>query len=277
MAQKAAMAILITLFGSCLGLAEAQTSTIHRVAAFAKLPNWSGLWEWDVLVGQADGQQISPEGMRKAQLYLSAMQPPYNAEWRPKYDQIKKALQAGIDADPNQPPASYAPCQYWPFPTTAQAGIYEWRVTPEEATLINTLGTVRHIYTDGRSHPPKDELWPTRMGDSIGHWEGDTLVVDTVATKPLIRVVLAELLKYGAFPVDAPMSDQLHTVERIRMVNHNQIQIQTTIEDPVALTKPIHVTVTHVRITDTNRITDEDLCDNDRNPVVNGRFTTITH
>jgi hypothetical protein len=277
MRQKAVMAILITLFGSCLGLAEAQTSTTHRVAAFAKLPNWSGLWEWDVLVGQADGQQISPEGMRKAQLYLSAMQPPYNAAWQPKYDQIKKALHAGIDADPNQPPASYAPCQYWPFPATAQAGIYEWRVTPEEATLINTLGTVRHIYTDGRSHPPKDELWPTRMGDSIGHWEGDTLVVDTVATKPLIRVVLAELLKYGAFPVDAPMSDQLHTVERIRMVNHNQIQIQTTIEDPVALTKPIHVTVTHVRITDTNRITDEDLCDNDRNPVVNGRFTTITH
>jgi hypothetical protein len=275
--QRVALAMLITLFGSSPRLADAQTATTHRVAAFAKLPNWSGLWEWDVLVGQADGQQLSSEGLRKAQLYLSAMQPPYSAAWQPKYDQIKKALKAAIDADPNHPPASYAPCQYWPFPATALAGIFEWRVTPEEATLINTLGAVRHIYTDGRSHPSTDELWPTRMGDSVGHWEGDTLVVDTVATKPLLRLAPAEVLKYGLFLVDAPMSDQLHTVERIRMVNHNQIQIQTTIDDPVALTKPIRVTVTHVRVTDTNRITDEDLCDNDRNPVVNGKVTTITH
>jgi len=277
MARKAAVAIVLALFGSCLGLAEAQSSAAHRVAAFAKLPNWSGLWEWDVLVGQADGQQLSTEGARKAQLYVAAMQPTYNAAWQPKYDQLKRALQAAIATNPNDPPATQSPCQAPPFPGIALPGVFEWRVTPEETTLINTLGSVRHIYTDGRSHPPKDELWPTRMGDSVGHWEGDTLVVDTVATKPLIRVIPVEVLKYGPFEVAAPMSDQLHTVERIRMVNNDQIQIQATIEDPIALAKPIHVTVTHVRVTDTNRITDEDLCDNDRNPVVNGRFTTTVH
>ena len=40
----------------------------------------------------------------------------------------------------------------------------------------------------GRSHPAADELWATRMGDSIGPWEGDTLIGDTVAMKP--RLVL---------------------------------------------------------------------------------------
>jgi hypothetical protein len=179
-----------------------------------------------------------------------------------------------VAADPDHPPATNQPCVAPPFPATTEPGIYEWRVTPEEATLINTLGSVRHIYTDGRAHPPKDELWPTRMGDSIGHWEGDTLVVDTVATKPQIRIQEA-----GVFFTVVPMSGQLHFVERIRMVNHNQMQIQFTTEDPAALVKPMVVTLTHERVTDIDRITDEYDCDpaTDRNPVVNGRFTTVVH
>ena len=42
---------------------------------------------------------------------------------------------------------------------------------------------IRHIYTDGRPHPSADEIWPTPWGDSIGHWEGETLVVDTIAVQ----------------------------------------------------------------------------------------------
>ena len=149
--------------------------------------------------------------------------------------------------------------------------MFEWRVTPEETTFISTVGAVRHIYTDGRSHPPKDELWPTLMGDSIGHWEGETLVVDTVATRK--RLYMGELS--GFF---VPMSDQLHFTERIRMVNHDQMQIEYTVEDSVALTKPIHVTITHVRVTDFNRMIEETDCEeNERDPVVNGRITTIAH
>jgi len=149
--------------------------------------------------------------------------------------------------------------------------MYEWRVTPEETTLISTMGSVRHIYTDGRSHPPKDELWPTRMGDSIGHWEGDTLVVDTIATKP--RIYMGELS--GFF---VPMSDQLHFTERIRMVNHDQMQIEFKTQDPVALAKPIEVRMNYARVTDLNRMIDENECeDNDRDPVINGRFTTVVH
>ena len=145
-------------------------------------------------------------------------------------------------------------------------------MTPEETTLLTTMGSVRHIYTDGRAHPPKDELWPTRMGDSVGHWEGDTLVVDTVATKPELEIV-----ERGVFATVVPMSDQLHFVERIRMVNRNEMQIQFTTEDSVALAKPLEVTVTWERVTDINRMTNENECDpaNDRHPVVNGRFTTV--
>lgn len=73
------------------------------------------------------------------------------------------------------------------------------------------------------------------------------------------------------------MSDQLHFIERIRMVNRNHMQTQFRTEGPVALAKPIEVTLTYKRVTDVNRMISEYDCDpaTDRNPVVNGRFTTI--
>ena len=272
---RATVAVLVALLGGCLCVAQAQTSSKKRNEAFAKLPDWSGLWEWDILIGQADGQQLSLEGLRKARAYIAAMQPTFTPAWQPKYDQIEKPLEVAIAADPDHPPATHTPCETPAFPATALPGMFEWRVTPEETTLISTMGSVRHIYTDGRNHPPKHDLWPTRMGDSVGHWEGDTLVVDTVATKPQMM-----WLVHG-FPIVVPMSDQLRFVERIRMVNHNTMQIQTTTEDPVALAKPIEATITYVRVTDFDRMIDEDDTDckpgTDRNPVVNGRFTTIVH
>ncbi len=273
MLRPAIIAVVAALLASCQFSSQAQTSSKKRVEAFAKLPDWSGLWEWDILIGQADGQQLSPEGLRSVQAYIADMQPTFTAAWQPKYDQLEKSLEVAIAADPNHPPATHTPCETPAFPATALPGMFEWRVTPEETTLISTMGSVRHIYTDGRTHPPKDELWPTRMGDSVGHWEGETLVVETVATKPQMM-----WLVHG-FPVLVPMSDQLHFVERIRMVNRNEMQIRFTPEDPVALAKPINATITYVRVTDINRMIDEDDTDckpgTDRNPVVNGRFTTV--
>jgi hypothetical protein len=85
---------------------------------------------------------------------------------------------------------------------------------------------VRQIYTDGRPHaedPP-----PTWMGDSIGRWEGDTLVVDTVGFND----------KTWLDPSGHPHSEDLHVVERIRRVSHDSLSIDTTINDPKTYTKP---------------------------------------
>lgn len=272
MTRQAVAVIAIALAGVCSIPNQAQTFSGERIKAFAKLPDWSGLWELNVFVGQLPGQQLSPEGQQRLQALRAAMQPEFKAAWQPKYEEAQKALDAAVAADPNQPPAIYTPCVAPPFPVTILPGIFEWRVTPEETTLISSLGSVRHIYTDGRAHPPKDELWPTDMGDSIGHWEGDTLVVDTVATKPKLDVIVV----YGLI---IPMSDQLHFVERIRMVHRNEMHIRFTTEDPVALAKPIGVTLSWERVTNLNRMTNEFECDpaTERNPVVNGRFTTAVH
>ena len=268
--RRVLAAVAMVLLAGGFLLAHAQTSSKRRVEAFARLPNWSGIWELDAFVGQADGQQFSEEGQRRLKYYAAALRPLFTPEYQAKYDEIRKKVEAAIAADPAHPPVTHQPlCDPPAFPAILTPGMFEWRVTPEETTFISTVGAVRHIYTDGRSHPPKDELWPTLMGDSIGHWEGDTLVIDTIATKR--RFYTSELS--GFF---VPMSDQLHFIERIRMVNDDQMQIDYTVEDPVALTKPIHATIIHVRVTDFNRMIEETDCEeNERDPIVNGRFTTV--
>jgi hypothetical protein len=85
---------------------------------------------------------------------------------------------------------------------------------------------IRRIYTDGRPHDAgQGPLW---MGDSIGKWEADTLVVDTVNfnDKTLID------------RVGRPHSDALHVTERIRRIDRNFIEIAFTIDDPKAYAKP---------------------------------------
>jgi hypothetical protein len=268
--RRAPWAISVTLIAGCLFPAAGQTSSKDRVKAFAKLPDWTGIWELDAFVGQADGQQFSTEGQQRLKEYAAALHPSFTPEYQAKYDEIRKKVEAAIAADPDHPPVTHDPlCAPPPFPATSSPGMYQWRVTPEETTFITTVGAVRHIYTDGRPHPPKDELWPTLMGDSIGHWEGDTLVVDTIATRK--RFYMGELS--GFF---VPASDQLHFIERVRMLNHDQMQIDYTVEDPVALAKPIHATIVHARVTDFNRMVEETDCEqNERDPVVNGRFKTV--
>jgi hypothetical protein len=85
---------------------------------------------------------------------------------------------------------------------------------------------VRHIYIDGRKHP--DDLTPTYNGHSIGHWEGDTLVVDTVGLNGKIW-----LDRLGH-----PESDQMHIVERIHRVDEKTLQVDLTFDDPKAYPKP---------------------------------------
>ena len=262
--------VVAVLLAGCVGPAEEPTSSKQRIEAFARLPDWSGLWEPNIFVGEGIGQGLSSQGQRNAQPVMVTTLP-FNAEWQAKFDAAQQAHDAAVAADPEHPPAPpYNNCASPPFVMNMiSPALYEWRITPEETTIVDTIGGIRHLYTDGRSHPPADELWPTRAGDSVGHWEGDTLVVDTVAVKP-------DILPFGF--VSLRMSDQLHFIERMRMVDHDGLQDQFTLDDPVALTKPLTVTFSYARVTDTNRMVDETECDSttDRNPIVNGRFTSIT-
>jgi hypothetical protein len=84
---------------------------------------------------------------------------------------------------------------------------------------------IRQIFTDVREHP--QDLSPTWMGDSIGKWEGDTLVIDTIGFND------KTWLDRGGLP----HSEDLHVVERIRRVDHDTLEVKITIDDPKAYPK----------------------------------------
>ena len=85
---------------------------------------------------------------------------------------------------------------------------------------------IRQIYTDGRGH--RDDLAPGWMGDSIGHWEGDTLVVESTNFND----------KTWVDRRGVPHSEELKVLERIHVNDDGLLQIDITVEDPVAFTEP---------------------------------------
>src|SRR5262247_902151 len=88
-------------------------------------------------------------------------------------------------------------------------------------------GAHRVIYMDGRKHP--DDLLPTWWGHSIGSWEGDTLVVDTVGYND----------KFWFDSRGTPHTEKLHTDERWTRINYGTMTNELTIEDPGALLRPV--------------------------------------
>jgi hypothetical protein len=101
----------------------------------------------------------------------------------------------------------------------------------------------RHIYIDGRTHPDFVELGWT--GHSVGHWEGDVLVVDTIGLKAPKRP-LNGFASNAVIPLPTdkgprlPISEQLHMIERIRLVGGGQfLENEITLIDPKAYAKPL--------------------------------------
>jgi hypothetical protein len=83
-----------------------------------------------------------------------------------------------------------------------------------------------HITPIGKEHPKDPE--PTWFGNSVGRWEGDTLVIDTIAFNGFTRIDT----------IGHPHSDQLHTIERYNRPDLGTIDYVITIDDPKAYTKP---------------------------------------
>ena len=98
--------------------------------------------------------------------------------------------------------------------------------TPDHVVMTYEFAhVVRIIYTDGSPHPLPNDFW---MGDSRGHWEGDTLVVDTTHFNDQTWFDAA-----GNFH-----SDALHVVERYTPTSPHHIDYEVTIEDPKVFTRP---------------------------------------
>jgi hypothetical protein len=108
---------------------------------------------------------------------------------------------------------------------------YKFVQTPDVIVQMVEFATpgIRQIFMDGRPHPKPEDWNPTWHGHSIGRWEGDTLVIDTVGFNDIT-------------PGFGIHSEKLHVVERIRRPAFNRLEMEITAEDPEAFTGPWTVT-----------------------------------
>jgi hypothetical protein len=94
------------------------------------------------------------------------------------------------------------------------------------AILFEAWNTFKVIPTDGRAHPKN--LDPTWLGNSVGRWDGDTLVVDSIGFNDKTRLDT----------VGHPHSDQMHIVERLTRTDAMHLAYEVTIDDPKTYSKP---------------------------------------
>jgi hypothetical protein len=216
-----AIAVLVSALLAC----SSKPPTDARVERFASLPKWDGLWVAEGMQAGINGLFLPDAPPPQQLVKLAGFEAPWNDAGRAKFGAVSAAAPHGKAAGWGYPMMmnSFAPMQFI--------------ITPEETLILNTYRDVRHVYTDGRPHPAEEDRWPTVWGDSIGHWEGDTLVIETVSVQN----------PPDYFFRAPPLSEKARYVERLGMTARDRIDSDITIEDPATLTQPWKVKIVYQR------------------------------
>jgi hypothetical protein len=181
-------------------------------AALAKLPDWSGVWtpNWTDQVAQVKTNPLP---------------------WKPE---IGARVRRMIEEDAAGRPAGiFVNCLPEAMPSwmLISHNAMEFLFTPGRVTMLGESdgNRLRRIYTDGRPHPPDPA--PTFHGHSVGHWEGETLVIDTIAILPQAYLAVSEAS-------GVPNNGDMHVVERIRLAGADTLNVDLEITAPKVLTAP---------------------------------------
>lgn len=185
-------------------------------ASIAKLPDFSGAWETN--------------GFPNANKSASPI--PFTPKYQKILDVNRRIQNAGGDILANS-----KFCIPGGMDTTMEAPtrVYEYLYAPGQILIIPQDNSVRRIFTDGRPHPAQPR--PSFNGHSIGHWEGQVLVVDTVGLRRDGEII------HGMLNGDA--ASDMHIVERIYIAQPKQMRIDTTMVSSIAFVKPYARTITY--------------------------------
>lgn len=175
----------------------------------------------------------------------------------PRYLEIYRRMQA----EAARLAEGTATCE-WPGMPTIMTYPYPFEIlnTPGRITfLFEAESQVRRIFLNRDKHLDPDDLDPSYNGDSIGHWQGRTLVIDTIGFN-------------DRRPVRGlPHSEQMRIIERITPIDGNTIRNEITITDPEAFTRPVVINVQYSRRPDW-RIREYSCAENNRDaPDANGQ------
>jgi hypothetical protein len=193
--------------------------TAHEWADLAKLPDWSGVWT-----------PLPPPPHTGKPLHAGQWVD-NEPDWTPAAAQQIAALEA--DEKAGHPHNIYLNCLPEGMPSfmIMTLNALEILFTPGRVTILGEFdgNRLRRIYTDGRKHP--DDPDPTFDGHSIGHWEGGTLVVDTVAILPEVFLPLGQ-------GVGLPNNGDMHIVERIHLAGPDLLEDDLLVTAPHMLKNP---------------------------------------
>jgi len=230
--RKRLMCAVLSLAGCgfvCAGAMDvaAQTGPANgkKAPAAANPRDLSGAWI--ITGGQATSWDPSdPGGTKPDQLPMTPWAREKLQAARPPF-----GVKATFD-NPNDPVERY--CDP---PGLTRMYSFPWQFTivqtPPSVYILFEYFHIWRAVTMDKPHPK--DLDSTWMGDSVGRYEGDTLVIDTVGLND----------KSWLDNVGHPHSDELHTVERFRRVDHDTLRLDLTIEDPKAYTKSWTATKTY--------------------------------
>lgn len=234
----------------------ANPAPTSRYQALESLPDLSG-W-WIPLVFYPNAPKIEVEDS----LGLFAT-PPLQPEGLKRFQEFVNAILH------NQPVERYgfkssAFCQPYRFTGVTYINPeseIEFLVTPGRVTITDEFNQLRRIYTDGRALP--NDVEESYTGTSVGRWEGQTLVIDTVG--------ISREASWGWHDVEVPVGPGARSQERLFLREPDILQIDTVVNAPASLTKPYH-TVILLHRDRTHETREISWCiDNDRNVDKNGK------
>ena len=176
--------------------------------------------------------------------------PPLKAQYKPAWDAKQQAIKEA-DARGEPPFTDYVKCLPDGMPTMMIAMFpMEVLQTPGQVTIMQeAYNQVRRIYLNEKQIPIEDAE-PGYWGHSVGHWEGNTLLIDTVGIKPTVTFR------------GVPHSDQMRIHERIEMLRPDFFEDHITVEDPVYLTAPWSFSYAYTRLPHYKML--EYVCDSNR-------------
>jgi len=187
-------------------------------------PDLSGVWWGGADIGAARGRAQRGGGARGGA--RGTPPPTFMSLYKPEVAAKAKTLGDKDDPTLRCVPTAFGTLNVSLWDVGAVGQIV---ATPKMVVMLTeTYHGFRLVPTDGRAH--RDDVPPAYRGDSVGRWDGDTLVVDTTN--------FTDNTWMSAEGRVSPHSEALHIVERYRRVDANTLEIEATIEDPGVLTGP---------------------------------------
>ena len=214
---------------------DAAAASTQQFRDWSELPDWSGWWEmeggFEAVAAVSEQQEgLSGNGLRAVLQNLDVYQP-----------EARRIVEAARVPGANRGirGAYCVPTRFNGGSNGGSTNDVEFLLMPQRLTITNGDGLLRRVPIDGR--PLRENPEPSNGGTSVGRWEGDTLVVETIGLHP------DTTFPGASNPNLPPIGENVHVVERLRLNEQDRLVVDTVLTAPQLLTAPLNFTTVYQR------------------------------